>query len=317
MQLQNQSSNQFETVDSSNISDEEESLKDETLKVIQTDSRFGVDYFSKAPTTITPTQDLSVPGDYKISLKDKLSILLSGAKDARYNVSVNLDGTIQIPEIGALNVVGLELDEINNLLKNLVEEIYSGVNADVTISGLSAKKITIVGAVEVPGTYLVNPFTTISNVLAYSGGIKEYGSIRNIEVIKPNGEKYSFDLYDLLIFGDRTNDKTLDAGDTVLVNGTSNFVDINGEVIRPGLYEYKQDESVDDLLKYALGLKGVGTTKVAAQKVNPSNLTLETFEVDLGQSVSAEGTCNCFCYGRHKAGHLSFRTITKFRIFPI
>ena len=29
LQLQNQSSNQFETVDSSNISDEEESLKDE------------------------------------------------------------------------------------------------------------------------------------------------------------------------------------------------------------------------------------------------------------------------------------------------
>ena len=113
----------------------------------------------------------------------------------------------------------------------MIQKTYVGVSANVTITGLSAKKVTIVGAVEIPGSYLVNPFTTISSVLAYSGGIKEYGSLRNINVIKSNGERYTFDLYDLLIYGDRTNDRTVDAGDTILINGTANFVKIDGAVI--------------------------------------------------------------------------------------
>ena len=44
---------------------------------------------------------------------------------------------------------------------------------DLSLKNLSAKKISIVGAVNNPGTYLVNPFTTISNALAYSGGIQK------------------------------------------------------------------------------------------------------------------------------------------------
>ena len=70
------------------------------------------------------------------------------------------------------------------------------------------------------GIIWLNHYTTISSVLAYSGGIKEYGSLRNINVIKSNGERYTFDLYDLLIYGDRTNDRTVD-GDTILINGTA------------------------------------------------------------------------------------------------
>ena len=289
--LQNLNSSEFSELDTSEQTGDEESLEEgELVKEPTLDTRFGINYFSKIPTTITPTQDLPVPGDYRVSLGDKLSILLSGSKDAKYTLSVNLDGTIQIPEIGALNIVGSTLNEINDLITNLIQKTYVGVSANVTITGLSAKKVTIVGAVEIPGSYLVNPFTTISSVLAYSGGIKEYGSLRNINVIKSNGERYTFDLYDLLIYGDRTNDRTVDAGDTILINGTANFVKIDGAVIRPGTYEYTDNESIDDLIDYALGLRGIANTKkISARKVNPDNLTLESYEVKLGDQASPEG----------------------------
>ena len=55
------------------------------------------------------------------------------------------------------------------------------------------KKITIVGAVETTGTYLINPFSTITGALAYSGGISEVGSLRDIKLIRNNGEVFSFD----------------------------------------------------------------------------------------------------------------------------
>ena len=88
-------------------------------------------------------------------------------------------------------------------LANLIQQSYVGVNIDVSLRNLSAKKITIVGAVNTPGTYLVNPFSTISGALAYSGGISEIGSLREIKLIRTSGEVFSFDLYDLLIKGER------------------------------------------------------------------------------------------------------------------
>ena len=236
----------------------EETLQDKTDENNETlelqETRFGYDFFLKTPTTISPTQDLPVPNGYKISLQDEITVLLSGAKDAQYDLKVNLDGSILFPELGSISVINQSLQEVRSKISALVDQSYVGVNVDVSVSNLSAKKITIVGAVNVPGTYLVNPFTTISNAIAYAGGIKEYASLRNIFLTKQNGEKHSFDLYDLLVDGDRTNDIVVSAGDTIVVNGTSNFVEINGSVIRPMIYEYTESDSYEDLIRFALGL---------------------------------------------------------------
>ena len=72
----------------------------ENLDLIET--RFGYDFFLKTPTTISPTQDLPVPNEYEISLQDEIRVLLSGAKDARYDLKVNLDGSILFPELGSI-----------------------------------------------------------------------------------------------------------------------------------------------------------------------------------------------------------------------
>ena len=106
------------------------------------------------------------------------------------------------------------------------------------------KKVTIVGAVEIPGTYLINPFSTITGALAYSGGVSEIGSLRDIKLIRNNGMVRSFDLYDLLIKGDRSNDLNIEAGDTILVGSASQFVEIDGAVNRPAIYEILEGEKV-------------------------------------------------------------------------
>ena len=68
----------------------------------------------------------------------------------------------------------------------------------------------------------MNPFSSISSSLAYAGGIEEYGSLRNIKLIRQDGTSYKFDLYDILLRGDRSKDLTVEAGDTILVEGTDN-----------------------------------------------------------------------------------------------
>ena len=258
----------------------EEGLNEEEFKLEYGD-KFGYDFFNRVPTNISPTGDLPVPNDYIVSFKDQIGIILSGARSRSYSLEVQLDGSILFPDVGLVNVAGRKLEDIKLEIKKLVSLAYTGVDVDVSIKNLSAKKITIVGAVKTPGTYLVNPFSTISSALAYAGGIEPYGSLRKINLIKPNGEKHIFDLYDLLIFGERTQDIVIGQGDTILVEATSSFVSINGEVLRPGVYEYLENDELKNMIGFALGLKGsANKNKIAISQIN-SNLQLVSKEITI------------------------------------
>ena len=227
--------------------------------------KYGYDFFSSTPTSLTAVGDLPLPNDYKISLRDQFTVILSGSKDAIFNLNVKLDGTILFPELGAVTVVGLSLQEVKDKLSLLIEKSYIGVNIDISLQNLSAKKITIVGAVKAPGTYLINPFSTITGALAYSGGVSDIGSLRDIKLIRNNKEIFSFDLYDLLIKGDRSKDLTLEAGDTILIKAASQFVEITGAVKRPAIYEILDDETLKDIVDFALGFD---------QTANKSNISV-------------------------------------------
>ena len=233
--------------------------------------KYGYDFFSSTPTSLTAVGDLPLPNDYKISLRDQFTVILSGSKDAIFNLNVKLDGTILFPELGAISVAGLSFQEVKDKLSQLIEQSYIGVNIDVSMQNLSAKKITIVGAVQTPGTYLVNPFSSITSALAYSGGISEIGSLRDIKLIRNNQEIFSFDLYDLLIRGDRSKDLTIEAGDTLLINAASQFVEINGAVKRPGIYEILEGEILEDIVDFALGF---------TQTANKSNISVSFLDLN-------------------------------------
>ena len=145
---------------------------------------FGFDFINSIPRSISSTSDLPVPGDYVISLGDKLKIILTGGKNAIYSLQVGMDGSIIFPELGAINVFGNSIKDIRKKIKQLIELSYVGVDVSVSLEALTAKKINIIGAVKNPGTYIVNPFSTITSSLSYSGGFEDYASLRNIVVIR-------------------------------------------------------------------------------------------------------------------------------------
>ena len=254
-------------VDSESIEDSDsvEDSAEITLK------KFGYDFFSKMPTSLAATGDLPLPNDYKISLRDQLRIILSGSKDSIFDLSVRLDGTILFPEIGSITVVNLSFKEVKDKLSRIISESYIGVNIDIALKDLSAKKITIVGAVNTPGTYLVNPFSTITSALAYSGGVSEIGSLRDIKLIRASGETHTFDLYELLIRGSRENDLNVQAGDTILIGAANQFLTVDGEVNRPGIYEIIDDETIEDAIGFSLGF---------TQTANQSNISISVLDLE-------------------------------------
>ena len=272
--------------------------KEESQTKINDNKKFGYDFFNHLPTSISATGDLPLPNDYKISLKDQFTISLSGSKDYIIDASVMLDGTILLPEIGSLSVIGDTFESAKAKITNLFNKSYIGVNVDIAIKNISAKKVSIVGAVKTPGTYLLNPFTTISGALAYSGGVQEIGSLRNIKLIKTSGKIFYFDLYDLLIHGDRSNDYALDAGDTILVDSANNFVKLNGSVNRPMVYEILKSDKLEDIIDYGLGFKNTSNkSNILLSVLNLENSSIDTMQVsDMSTSLKDVISVSIFDY---------------------
>ena len=293
-------SNDLTTLTEQDSSNKEETLKnnEEDEKSISNTSKFGYNFISTSPTSIIATGDLPLPNEYQISLGDVIGVVLSGSKEQIFDMKVQLDGTVFFPELGSISVAGESFQDIKNKFRNLIEQSYIGVSVDLSLKDLSAKKITIVGAVNNPGTYLVNPFTTISNALAYSGGIQSIGSLRNIRLLRSNGDSFVFDLYKLLIEGDRTDDITIESGDVIVIDAASKFINITGMVKRPGTYETIPGEDLSDILKFALGFSGgANTNKITLDKLDfESSSIIKIITNNTAHSLKDVLSVNVFSY---------------------
>jgi len=251
--------------------------------------KYGYNYFLSTPTTISAVGDLPLPNEYKISLNDQFTVILSGSKEAIFDLNVNLDGSILFPELGSISVVGETFQEVKTKLKNLIEQSYIGVQIDLSLKNLSAKKITIVGAVNTPGTYLVNPFSTISSALGYSGGISEIGTLRNIRLIRTNSKTYSFDLYKLLISGDRSDDITIESGDVIVIDPAQQFINITGQIKRPAIYEVRDDETLGDLINFALGFtQTANKSKISLRVLDIKSSSIKNISVSNQESILSD-----------------------------
>ena len=122
--------------------------------------------------------------------------------------------------------------------------------------------------------------------------------MRDIKLLRTTGEIFSFDLYDLLIKGDRTNDVTIEAGDTILINAASSFVTITGAVNRPAIYEVLDGEKVNDLISFALGFTNTANkSNVSIAFLDLNNASIEkqavtSLDQDLQNALSVE-VFNC------------------------
>ena len=149
-----------------NINPDEANLNQNELK------KFGYDFFSGLPTTFTPINDVPVPGSYAIGIGDILQINFKGEKSGIYDIEVNKNGQIFIPEIGEIAVNNLTFNEVKEKITDAFNSFYLSVEANVTLKELKFIGISVLGAVKNPGRYVVNPFTSASNLLSFAGGLK-------------------------------------------------------------------------------------------------------------------------------------------------
>ena len=225
---------------------------------------FGYDLFRGSPTTFAPVTEIPIPSEYTLGPGDVLRIQLWGKENKSLELPISRNGTISFPQSGPMSVAGMSFDEARQQIRKQVSEQYIGVQASVSLGELRSMRVFVLGEARNPGSYSVSSLSTITNALYVSGGIKQTGSLRNLQ-LKRNGKLVgTLDLYDLLLRGDSSHDNRLQPGDVIFIPPVGKRAGIEGEVYRPALYELRNENTLADLVRMAGGL----TPQAYPQRIN-------------------------------------------------
>ncbi len=221
---------------------------------------FGAYLFNSQDLTFEPNINVQTPKNYKIGIDDQVLIYIWGNSQNNYQLFVNNNGQIIIPDVGPIYILGLTFEAAESKIKQRLTEIYSdmigdnpGTFAQINLGQLRSIQVDMVGEVEAPGTYTLPATATVFNALYLSGGPKEIGSYRNIKVIRNNKLEKVIDIYKFLVDADAGDNITLNDGDIIFIPTIEKKVKVTGEFKRDGIYELKEGEMLSDLIRFAGG----------------------------------------------------------------
>ncbi|WP_235075936.1 SLBB domain-containing protein [Marinomonas profundimaris] len=254
---------------------------------------FGYDVLSGSNMGFTVVDDFPVPLDYQMGPGDIINVQMFGKSTQDVSLKIDRDGTINLPDLGPISVAGQTFEQLRTQVIKVIKQKVIGVDVSVSMGAMRTMQVYIVGEVTQPGAYNVNALTTITQALVASGGVKQSGSLRNIQLKRKGKVVSDFDLYDLLLNGDTAKDIRLSSGDTLFIPTRQNSVTIQGQVTRPAMYELKGRVTMTGLLNMAGGASAQAyLSKVNVRRANSDGvqqLTLDLSTPSDRQFIVADG----------------------------
>lgn len=234
---------------------------------------YGASLFRNPPSTFAPLNMVPVTPDYVIGPGDELLVQVWGqvSLDSRY--TVDRAGSIYIPQVGTLHVAGLTFAQAHDYLKAQFGRIFRNFDLNVNMGHLRSIQVFVVGQARRPGSYTISSLSTLTNALFATGGPSPAGSMRHIELKRDGKVVVDFDLYDLLLDGDKSHDAQLLPGDVIYIPPVGPQVAVAGSVNAPAIYELKSanDTTVGDVLQLAAGLTNVASgDRVRLERIDQS-----------------------------------------------
>ena len=249
--------------------------------------RFGAELMTPADDAEAAESLPLVPADYLIKPGDEILLTIWGSVDADLRLLVDRSGRVSIPRVGPVLVAGIRYADLPATISRRMALVFRNFELSVALGQLRGLRVYVTGFVAKPGSYHVDSLATVVQALLKAGGPSAAGSFRNIEIKRGNQRVGSFDLYDLLLGGDRSADRMLQADDVVHVGPVGTQVALIGSVNRPAIFELKTNETVADLLRMAGGFSAVADRSRLAVERLDDRATVRIVQLALPASNTA------------------------------
>jgi len=230
---------------------------------------YGARLFGPVPSTFAPLDMAPVPADYVIGPNDELRIRVWGQVNFPANVRVDRSGDIFLPQVGPVHVAGLPFSELDGHLRSAIGRVYHNFDLTVDVGQIRAIQVYVSGEARRPGVYTVSSLSTLVDALFSSGGPSVQGSLRHIQLRRGSKVITDFDLYNLLIDGDKSKDVKLESGDVIFIPPVGAQAAVTGSVRNPAIYELLAGESLASLLANAGGVSTVASgARISIERID-------------------------------------------------
>ncbi|MGB9770976.1 MAG: SLBB domain-containing protein [Candidatus Kapaibacteriota bacterium] len=196
------------------------------------------------------------PEKYFLGPQDKLTISIVSTRPREIEVEVSPEGKISIPEVGVVDVKGLNLAKAKKVIIEKVKSILKATEVNVLLTNIRKFKVTITGAVQKSAIVAATSTDRVSEIIDKAGGFKENASLRKILLYRNDGKEIiKVDLLRFFFLNDREANPFVTGGDHIIVPFVSEneYIEAQGEVVRPGKFEYVPGDSLSTLLRFAQG----------------------------------------------------------------
>ncbi len=224
--------------------------------------------------------------DYKVGQEDVLDIKVYENDDLNSTLRVSSDGTIRVPLIGEITVMGMSVSQIaNKIERHLADGYLVHPQVDVFIKEHKSKQAVILGEIRNPGQYEVTGRITFLEFISKAGGLTSTAGTRAVikrsKNKKGESDRIVIDLEKLVKKGDTSlNVEVLD-NDNIYISRAETYY-VSGEVNKPDSYNYTPDVTVIKAIT-----KAGGFSKIAARNkvkiirtVDGENKILEKVSMD-------------------------------------
>ncbi len=225
---------------------------------------YGADLFWGSPSTFAPVEQIPVTPSYLTNVGDELLVKVWGQVSLSASVTVDRSGAIYLPQVGSIQVAGIPYSALQDTVRARIAKIYRNFNLSVTMGQLHSIRVYVTGEARQPGSFTVSSLSTLVSALYVTGGPAPQGSFRHIQVRREGQVITDFDLYALLVYGDKSKDVPLLPGDVIYIPPVGPQAALFGSVKNSAIYELKSDTTVAELIKDAGGLSVLASLSNAA-----------------------------------------------------
>ncbi len=199
---------------------------------------------------------------------DELRIRVWGQLSFQANVRVDRTGDVYLPQVGPVHVANLPFSELETHLRAAIGRVYHNFDLTVDLGQIRSIQIYLAGAARRPGVYTVSSLSTLVDALFAGGGPSTQGSLRHIELRRGSEKITDFDLYKLLVHGDKSNDVKLLSGDVIFIPPVGPQSAVTGSVRVAAIYELLPNETLGDLVADAGGVSAVASqARVSIERI--------------------------------------------------
>ena len=220
---------------------------------------------------------------------DSVSIQVFG-EPAATTAYVGDDGTISVPLVGSIHVAGTSPIEAASRVAKALKDGGYFVDPHVSIIVTSNQLVSVLGEVANSGRFPVTPRTTIVDLLAQAGGLKETASeVGYVLRSDDNGHvnRYPVKLNGLTDIRDALPTSALLGGDSLVVPRAERCF-VLGEVATPGKLSIEPGMTVIQAIARAGGVTERGSERRIQLKRLDKNGQYQVVHVKPGDPVQAD-----------------------------